>query len=136
MRHRVARRHLPDLVGGGLPPAVAEAVREHAASCARCERHLAELELCERLVAALPLGAAPLSARAADRRLHRLALWAPPPPISRSREGIEGLALVAAAAAFAGVVALAGVSRWLPAPGPDTSGLIQVAYVMPSSGLR
>jgi hypothetical protein len=28
------------------------------------------------------------------------------------------------------------MSRWLPAPGPDTSGLTQVAYVMPSGGPR
>jgi anti-sigma factor RsiW len=136
MRHRVARRRLPELLDGALPGALAEAVREHAAGCARCERELAELALCERLVAALPLGAAPLSARAVDRRLHRLGRWAPPPPTSRGREGIEGLALIAAAAAFSGVVALAGVSRWLPAPGPDTSGLVQVAYVMPSSASR
>jgi anti-sigma factor RsiW len=136
MRHRLARRHLPDLVDGSLPSALAEAVREHAAACARCERHLEQLERCERLVAALPLGVAALAAPVANRRLYRLARWAPPLPVSRSRDRIEGLAMVAAAATFAGIVALAGVSRWLPAPGPASSGVVQVAYVMPSSAAR
>jgi anti-sigma factor RsiW len=136
MRHRLARRRLPELLDGTLAPAVADAVREHAAACARCERQLAELALCERLVAALPIGAAAFAAPAADRRLRRLARWAPPQPISRGRDRLEGLAMAAAAAALAGVIALAGMSRWLPAPGPDTSGLTQVAYVMPSGGPR
>jgi anti-sigma factor RsiW len=135
MRHRLARRHLSDLVDGALPPALAEAVRQHAHACARCERHLAELALCERLVAALPLGTT-FAAPAANRRLYRLARWAPPVPVSRSRDRIEGLAMAAAAAAFAGIVALAGVRHWLPAPGPDGSALIQVAYVVPSGGPR
>jgi anti-sigma factor RsiW len=136
MRHRLARRHLPDLVDGTLPPALADAVREHTAACARCERHLAELALCDRLVAALPIGVAAFAAPAADRRLYRLARWAPPLRVSRGRERLEGLAMAAAAAALAGVVALAGVSHWLPAPEPASSGTIQVAYVMPAGGPR
>jgi anti-sigma factor RsiW len=136
IRHRLARRHLPDLVDGTLPAGAADAVREHAAACARCERQLAELVLCDRLVAALPIGVAPFAAHAADRRLRRLASWAPPQPESRTRDGVEGLAMIAAAAALAGVVALAGVRHWLPAPGPAASGLIQVAYVMPASAPR
>lgn len=139
MRHASARRHLPELLDGTLPPAFEQAVREHAARCAGCRRRLAELELCDRLVASLPLAVVPLAIvpAAGEPRLERLARWgAPPPhpPRSPLRAGLESLAVVAAAAAVAGVVAIAGMNRWLPSPEPTSSGLAQVAYVMPSGG--
>jgi len=95
-----------------------------------------ELELCDRLVGRLPLGVVPRVVPSyGERRLERLARWgAPPPPYSRLWLGLEGVAVAAAAAALAGVVALAGTSRWIPGPEPAPSGLTQVAYVMPAGG--
>jgi anti-sigma factor RsiW len=133
MRHEAARRHLPELLDGTLPDAVEQAVRAHAAGCARCSRHLAQLELCQRLVARLPLAVLPLAAAgASERRLVRLARWAGPEPRPQRNLGIESLAMAAAAAALAGVVALVGLRPWMPAPDPGPSGLTQVAYVMPA----
>lgn len=136
MRHGPARRCLSQLLDGTLPPAVEQAVRSHAARCGRCSRQLAELALCDRLVARLPLAVVPLAVPSSgERRLERLARWgAPTPPYSRLWLGLEGVAVAAAAAALAGVVALAGTSRWLPGPEPAPSGLTQVAYVMPAGG--
>jgi anti-sigma factor RsiW len=139
MRHASARRHLPELLDGTLPPEIERSVREHAALCGRCRRRLEELELCDRLVARLPLAVVPLAVApaAGEPRLERLARWGAPPPHPRHsplRAGFESLAVVAAAAALAGVVAIAGVNRWVPAPEPAPSGLTQVAYVMPAGG--
>ena len=134
MRHGPARRRLSQLLDGTLPPALEQAVRGHAARCGRCTRQLAELELCDGLVARLPLGVVPLVVPSyGDRRLERLARWgAPPSPHSRLWLGLEGVAVAAAAAALAGVVALASTNRWMPEPEPAPSGLTQVAYVMPA----
>jgi hypothetical protein len=139
MRHASARRHLPELLDGTLPFALERSVREHAALCGRCRRHLEELELCDRLVARLPLAVVPLAvtpaAAGSQPRLERLARWGAPPPHPRHsplRAGLESLAMVSAAAALAGVVAIAGMNRWVPAPEPAPSALIQVAYVMPA----
>ena len=132
MRHGAARRLLPQRFDRTLSPALERALGEHIARCERCSRHLTELELCDRLVARLPLAVVPLVVAAAgDQRLERLARWAAWRPYPRRVRALEGLAMAAAAAALAGVVALAGVTRWLPEPAPASSGLIQVAYVMP-----
>jgi Putative zinc-finger len=131
MRHGAARRLLTQLLDGTLPPALEQAVRGHAAHCARCQRALAELELCERLVARLPLGVVPLvSLASGERRLRGLARWGAPRPGQRWT-GLEGFAMAAMAAALAGVVAFAGTNRWVLAPEPVSAGLTQVAYVMP-----
>jgi anti-sigma factor RsiW len=133
MRHGPARRRLPQLLDGTLPPALEHAVRSHAAHCDRCGRHLAELELCDRLVAELPLAVVPLVTPAVpELRLRRLARWGAPRPAPLRWLGLESVAAAAAAAAVAGVVAFAGATHWLPAPEP--SGLTQVAYVMPAGG--
>ena len=138
MRHASARRHIPELLDGTLPPALERAVRDHAELCGRCSQHLAELELCDRLVARLPLAVVPIAMPASgEPRLERLARWGAPPPHPRHsplRAGLESLAMVSAAAALAGVVAIAGMNRWVPAPEPAPSGLTQVAYVMPAGG--
>jgi anti-sigma factor RsiW len=135
MRHGPARRLLPQLLDRTLPVALERALRIHTASCERCARHLAELELCDRLVARLPLAVVPLVVPAAgDQRLERLARWAFLRPSPRRVLALEGFALAAAAAALAGVVALAGVTRWVPAPAPASGGVIQIAYVMPGGG--
>lgn len=138
MRHGPARRRIAQLLDGTLPDAAERAVREHAEGCARCARHLAELERCEQLVARLPLGVQHYAAAGfPERRLERLARWAGPHPTPRRRVGLENAALAAAAAALAGVVVLAGTTlRWAPAPDPGPTGLIQVAYVMPAGGPR
>jgi anti-sigma factor RsiW len=134
MRHGAARRRLSQVLDGTLPRALEQAVRGHVAHCGRCSRRLAELELCDRLVARLPLAVVPLAVPSyGERRLEGLARWgAPPPPYSRLWLGLEGVAVAAAAAALAGVVVLAGTSRWIPGPEPAPSGLTQVAYVMPA----
>jgi len=134
MRHASARRRLPQLLDGTLPAALEQAVLSHVADCGRCSRRLAELELCERLVARLPLAIVPLCGPASGRRLEGLARWGAPAPRLPGWAPIEGFAVAAAAAALAGVVALAGASHWLPAPEPPPFGLTQVAYVMPAAG--
>ena len=135
MRHGAARRLLPQRFDRTLPPALEQALRTHTARCERCRRHLTELELCDRLVAHLPLAVVPLVVPAAgDQRLERLARWAFLRPSPQRVLALEGFAMAAAAAALAGVVVLAGVTGWLPAPAPASAGLIQVAYVMPGGG--
>jgi anti-sigma factor RsiW len=135
MRHGAARRLLPQVLDRTLPPAVEQALRAHTAHCERCSRHLAELELCDRLVAHLPLAVVPLvEAASGDQRLERLARWAFLRPSPQRVLALEGFAMAAAAAALAGVVALAGTTRWLPEPAPSSVGVIQVAYVMPGGG--
>jgi anti-sigma factor RsiW len=121
---------LPDLLDRSLPPAREAAVRAHAERCGRCRRRLAELELCDRLVARLPLGVIPLTA--GDERLAGLARWAFV-RAPRRRVGLEGLAVTAAAAALAGIVTLAGTARWTPGPEDAAPSVIQVAYVMPGA---
>jgi anti-sigma factor RsiW len=134
MRHGPARRRLSQVLDGTLPPALEQAVRSHAAQCGRCGRRLAELELCDRLVAGLPLGVLPLAAPVyGERRLERLARWGAPPPEPRRWLGLEGLAVATAAAALAGVVAI-GATRWAPVPDVTPAGVTQVAYVMPAGG--
>jgi hypothetical protein len=135
MRHGPARRLLPQLFDRTLPAALERSLRAHVTGCERCSRHLAELELCDRLVARLPLAVVPLVVPAAgDQRLERLARWALLRPSPRRVLAFEGFAMAAAAAALAGVVALAGVTRWVPSPAPASGGVIQVAYVMPAVG--
>ena len=138
MRHRAAWRALPQLLDATLEPACERAARAHLARCTRCARRLAELELCDDLVAELPLGVVPLVMSAAgERRLAGLARWAfRPPAVPSPWAPLDGLAVAAAAAALAGVVALVGAQSWLPAPEPVPSGITQVAYVMPAPGLH
>jgi anti-sigma factor RsiW len=134
VRHHSAQRRLAQLLDRTLPPALDQAVRGHAAGCGRCARRLAELELCERLVASLPLAVVPLATpHASERRLERLARWGAPAPSLRWWLGLEGCA-VAAAGVLVGVIALAGVNHWVPAPEPTPSGLTQVAFVTPGRG--
>lgn len=137
MRHRSARRLLPQLLDRTLPPERERELRAHAAGCSRCEAHLAELELCDRLVARIPLALLPRAAEAGDeRRLRALARWAFPrrPAPSRLRAGMGAAALAATAATLAGVVALAGASSWVPTPEPGPDAATQVAFVVPAAG--
>lgn len=137
MRHRSARRFLPQLLDGTLSVTIELGVRGHARSCGRCQRDLADFELCERLVARLPLGIIPLSETAAgERRLVGLASWAFPRPARRRWLALEGFAAAVAAGALAGVVALAGAASWLPRPAPAPGGYAQIAYVMPGATER
>ncbi len=133
MRHRAAKQLVPQLLDHTLPGPLERLVREHAERCRRCGRRLAEFELCDRLVTQLPLGLMPLAASASgEERLAGLARWG----LERRsplREPLEGLALVAAAAALAGVVALAGTAQWVPSAERAESSVIQVAYVIPGS---
>jgi len=132
MRHRAARRLLSPYLDRALAPALERSLRTHVDGCARCARHLAELEQCERLVARLPLALVPLVAPATgERRLEGLARWAFLRPTPPRVVALEGFAMATAAAALATVVALAGVTSWLPAPAPAASSVTQVAYVMP-----
>ena len=132
MSHRSQRRLLPQLLDGTLPLEMERGVRGHLTSCGRCQRDLADFELCDQLVTRLPQGVIPLiGAAASERRLAALASWAFP----RARPRwipLEGFAAALAAGALAGVVALAGAARWLPAPAPNPGGPAQVAYVMPA----
>ncbi len=131
MRHRAARHLVPQLLDHTLPGPLELLVREHAERCRRCGRRLAEFELCSRLVAQLPLGLMPFATSASgEERLAGLARW-DFQRRSRLREPLEGLAVVAAAAALAGVVALAGTVQWIPSAAKTESGVIQVAYVIP-----
>jgi len=132
MSHRSVRRVLPQLLDGTLPLGIERGVRSHLRSCGRCQRDLADFELCDQLVARLPQGIIPLiEAAASERRLAGLASWAFP----RARPRwipLEGFAAALAAGALAGVVALAGAAHWVPAPAPNPGGPAQVAYVMPT----
>lgn len=133
MRHRAAMRLVPQLLDHTLPGPLELLVREHAEHCQRCSRRLAEFELCDRLVAQLPLGVMRFTASASgEERLAGLARWGPERR-SRLREPLEGLAVVAAAAALAGVVALAGTAQWVPSAEKTGAGVIQVAYVIPGT---
>jgi anti-sigma factor RsiW len=133
MRHRSARRLLPQLLDGTLPSASERGVREHAACCGRCRRDLADFELCDQLVTRLPHRIIPLIEPAlGERRLAGLASWAFPRPVPRRRWLVlEGLAAAAAAGALAGVVALAGAASWVPTPASTPGGYAQTAYVTP-----
>ncbi len=133
MRHGAARHRLPQLFDDILSPATERDVRAHAHECVRCRRELADFELCDTLVARLPLAVLPLAQPAAgERRLERLARWTLPRPAARARgrwRALEGVAAAAAAGLFAGMVAFAGAARWVPVPAPTPSSLTQVAYV-------
>lgn len=131
MRHRSARHRLAQVLDGTLPPALEQTVRGHVRGCATCARHLAELELCDRLVASLPLAVVPRGL--SERRLERLARWGAPAPSLLRWPGLEGVAVAAAAAALVAVIAL-GASRWVPSPAPAPAGLTQVAFVTPAGG--
>jgi len=134
MRHRAARRRLPELLDGTLPAPVEQAVREHVEQCAPCAQRLAEFEACERLLARLPGGVIPFAASpAGEQRLEGLARWtferAP-----RRRAGPEVAALALAAAAIACVVVLTGTARWVPdAETTGAAAATQVAYVVPAA---
>jgi hypothetical protein len=132
MRHRAARRLLPEALDRTLPHALQRALDAHVERCERCRRHRAELELCDELVARLPLAVAVPAA--GDQRLERLARWAFLRPSPQRVVGLEGFAMAAAAAALAGVVVLAGVGRWVPDSPPAAAAITQVAYVMPAGG--
>lgn len=134
MRHRPARRLLAQLLDETLPAGVERQVRDHLGGCRRCQRALAELELCDHLVARLPHGLFRVVGPAAgEQRLEGLASWAfARRARERHRLAAEGFAAALAAGALAGVVAFAGAVGWVPAPAPGpASSLAQVAYVMP-----
>ena len=131
MSHRSQRRLLPQLLDGTLSLEIEQGVRGHLRSCGRCRQDLAQFELCDLLVTRLPRGIIPLiGAASSERRLAGLASWAVPRARSRWIP-LEGFAAALAAGALAGVVALAGAARWVPAPAPSPGGPAQVAYVMP-----
>ena len=139
MRHRSARRLLPQLLDWTLPSAIERTVREHARYCERCRRDLADFELCDQLVTRLPHRIIPLIEPAAgERRLAGLASWAfLRPVVPRQRWLVlEGLAAAAAVGAVAGVVALAGAASWVPTPAPTPGGYAQTAYVTPGLSTR
>jgi len=66
MSHRSVRRVLPQLLDGTLPLGIERGVRSHLRSCGRCQRDLADFELCDQLVARLPQGIIPLIEAAAS----------------------------------------------------------------------
>ncbi len=136
MRHGAARRLLPQLFDETLSPAGERGVRAHARECVRCRQDLAEFELCDGLVARLPLAVIPLREPAAgERRLECLARWTRPQPAAPSRWIVlEGVAAAAAAGLLAGMVVLAGAARWLPAPAPTSSSPTQLAFVTAGAG--
>lgn len=78
MRHLRARRLLAALPDGALAPVVEAQVREHAASCARCQRLLAEYAALDRVLRSLPRRLVE-PAPEAELVLRRLALAAPSP---------------------------------------------------------
>ena len=53
---------------------------------------------------------------------------------STSRTAPRWVAAAAAAGLFAGMLALAGAARWVPAPAPTQSSLTQVAFVTAGAG--
>lgn len=76
MIHPVARRLLPRLLDGELPPSREAALLRHLERCGRCRRARAELELAEGLLRRLPAALVPLEASAeAEERLRALARW-------------------------------------------------------------
>ena len=133
MRHRPARRLVAQLLDETLPLGLAQQVEGHVAACRRCQRVLADFELCDRLVTRLPHGVlSRIGPAAGERRLAGLASWTFLRRARRQRWlAAEGFAAALAAGALAGVVAFAGVAAWLPAPAAGASSLAQVAYVMP-----
>jgi len=135
MRHRPARRLLPQLLDETLSMGVEQGVRGHVAACRRCQRALAEFELCDRLVNRLPHGIfARIGPAAGEQRLAGLASWAFPRRVVPQRWlAAEGFAAVIAAGALAGALAFAGAESWQPAPPIGVSGLALVAYVMPEA---
>ena len=134
MRHRAARRRLPQLLDHTLPVATERVVWAHVDDCDECQERLAEYEACGRLLEQLPAGLIPLSATpAGDQRLVGLARWSPAVAVPRG-EGPETAALALAAAALACVFALAGArSTWVPDAGSTASAGIHVAYVLPGA---
>jgi anti-sigma factor RsiW len=133
MRHRAARKRLSQLLDGTLPAPEERAVRAHLARCAACRVRLAEFEACERLLARLPGGVLPFMASpAGEQRLVGLARWSFERP-ARARAGPGVAALGVAAAAVACVVAIAGISSWVPRAENTAGAAIQVAYVLPGA---
>ena len=134
MRHRSARRFLPQLLDETLALGIERQLRAHLATCGRCQGVLAEFELCNQLVGRLPHGLFPVAGAAAgERRLAGLASWAFPRRVERPWRVAEGIAAAVAAGAVAGVLAFAGAARWLPTPAVGASSLAQVVYVMPAA---
>jgi len=74
--HPVARRLLPRLLDGDLPPSRQAALLRHLEGCRRCRRARAEFELSEALLRRLPAALVPLVATPeAEERLRALARW-------------------------------------------------------------
>jgi len=100
MRHGRARRLLPALPDGTLPPLVEGELRGHLARCARCRREQRELELAEALLQQLPRRVVPpVWSPASDARLSALARWAVEPGFQLADRW--QLPAVSAATAFA-----------------------------------
>ena len=98
MRHRAARRRLPQLLDHTLAPETERAVRAHVGQCHDCRERLAEFEACGRLLERLPTSLIPLAPTpAGEQRLVGLARWSPAPARG---EGPETAALAVAAAAL------------------------------------
>jgi hypothetical protein len=86
-------------------------------------------------VAQLPVSVLPVAgAVAGQRRLERRARWTPARPAAARWLALEGVAAAAVVGLFAGMVAMAGAARWVPAPAQTPSALTQIAYVMPGAG--
>jgi hypothetical protein len=129
MIHLRARRRLPDLVGGTLRGPVAAALQSHVRRCSRCQRILAELEACERLLAQLPPACVPLEAPGtASPRLATLSRWAGAPPPSRWPE----VGATALAAAFtAALLLLAATAGQWEAPDLRRTDTVAVVALVP-----
>lgn len=132
IRHRKARKLLPQILDGGLPPLTEALVRDHAERCGRCTRVLAEFEASERLLARLPRAilADPEPERI-SARLHALARWAmDAEPSWRERLGATALGTVAAGMLVALVLSGQG---WLPPNPADSGDATTIAAVMPDN---
>ncbi len=135
MIHWNARRLLPQVLDGTLPPLEEGLVREHAGGCRRCGRVLAELEACERLLQQLPVSLVPLEEPAGRvDRLMALSRWIlDPEPSWGERLGMSALGAFAAAAVLA--VALTGGSLPPPHQAPESPLALASVVAFPDSEL-
>ncbi len=132
MRHGRARRLLPSVLDGNLPPRQEAAVRAHVDRCRRCRRGLAELRAAEALLARLPATLVPREASPqAEARLLGLARWATEPPLSWQDRGLSALGAFAALLLFVGLVEFGSV----PPAAEPTGEAVTIAAVLPDTRL-
>lgn len=129
MNHRKARRLLPQVLDGTLAAHLEAEVRQHAEDCRACRGALAEFDVCESLLAQLPISLVPLDEpEGRTDRLLALSRWiVDPEPSLGERVGMSALGAFAAAAML--VVVLTG-GTWSPAP-EDARTPITLAGVVP-----